>query len=257
MILDVTDPTAPVFVGQTEVLEAVINDVAVAGSHAYLATDRLLIVDISDPVHPVQVGALPYVYSTLGVTVSGSYAYLAASGDGLKVVNVIDPTHPTLSGSVDTPGWASDVAVAGAYAYVVDADGGMRVIGVANPAHPTEVGSYTGYASNQTAQGVAVAGSYAYLTDMNEGLRIVSVSDPAHPSETGVYPIDVGPYNVAIANARRVCGRQRCVAHRRRFRSRTAQPAWIVTIPRQVRMEWLSPAQWPLWPIGQACKSST
>ena len=64
-----------------------------------------------------------------GVYVSGSYAYIVASG-GLRIIDVSVPSSPTEVGFYDTRSWANSVYVSGPYAYVVDGDDGLRIIDV-------------------------------------------------------------------------------------------------------------------------------
>ena len=100
LILDMANPVTPVVVGQSAILPAFVE----------------------------------------GVAVVEGYAYVADGQAGLRVINVSNPAMPTEVGGYDTPGWAYSVAVAGTYAYVADGNSGLRVINVANPAAPVEVG---------------------------------------------------------------------------------------------------------------------
>ncbi|WP_298933580.1 hypothetical protein [uncultured Ramlibacter sp.] len=120
----------------------------------------------------------------LGVTVSGSYAYVADGFNGLTIIDISNPASPTLVGTYDTSGYALGVAVSGSYAYVADEGAGLRIINISNPASPTLVGTYVtgGY-----AYGVAVSGSYAYVADDEAGLRIINISNPASPTLVGTY----------------------------------------------------------------------
>ena len=93
-------------------------------------------VDVSDPMWPVIVAAVPiqnrYVYS---VALSGGYAYLAAGEAGLYVVDIRDPRNPAIVSRLDTTN-ARKVVVSGSYAYIADGGSGLGVIDVSNPAIP-------------------------------------------------------------------------------------------------------------------------
>ena len=160
-------------------------DVAVAGDYAYLACGNagLLVVDVSDPEHPRDVGRCKAPGSAHGVAVAGGYAYVADLDSGLHIINISDPQNPYETGCCATAGFGWDVAVAGSYAYV--ADFGYRrlhVIDVANPQNPHQ----TGYCSTVgTATGVAIVGTYAYVTASDSGLRVIDISNPQSPFETG------------------------------------------------------------------------
>ena len=118
--------------------------VAVAGHYAYVGVGpRLVILDITDPSQPIQVGrTAPFVDLVEGVVVAADTAYVAAGTAGLRVIDVANPAAPAEVGFYDTPGDAQGVAVAGSFAYVADGSSGFRVVNVANPTAPIEVGFY-------------------------------------------------------------------------------------------------------------------
>jgi hypothetical protein len=130
VILDITDPAAPVLVGQTPPLAGLARIVAVAGDYAYVADLRagLSVVDVSDPGAPVEVGFYDTPGSPYSVAVAGDYAYVADWNCGLRVVDVSDPGAPVEVGFYDTPGSAYGVAVAGGLVYVADADAGLVIL---------------------------------------------------------------------------------------------------------------------------------
>jgi hypothetical protein len=184
MVADVSDPAVPQVVGEV-VLPDHAQMIALEGGYAYVPDGGtpLLIIDVSIPSNPVEVGVLeaPGLVAR-DVAVSGGYAYLAAGYDGLRLVDVSTPAAPVEVGFVDTPGWATGVAVAGGYAYVADIDGGLRVIDVSTPTAPVEVGFVD---APGDARGVEVLGSYAYVADFGGGLSVVDVSTPTAPTEIG------------------------------------------------------------------------
>jgi hypothetical protein len=124
-ILDVTNPAAPVRVGQASGLD-MPGGMVVAGAYAY-------VVDIHD-------------------TGSG-YLYR------LLIFNVSNVTNPYLISGFTFISRVNDVDIAGSFAYVANDAAGLRVIDVSNPYAPVEVGSCTTISAN----GVTVAGSYAYV----------------------------------------------------------------------------------------------
>jgi hypothetical protein len=70
----------------------------VKGTLAFL-TDRdlgLIVVDVSTPTEPRQVGSLSWSEASMAEVIDGAgdYVYIAAGVDGLIVVDVSDPTHP-------------------------------------------------------------------------------------------------------------------------------------------------------------------
>ena len=212
VILDVSDPARPRWVGQSEVLPHVVEDVAVSGGMAYVVDeDGLRIIDVSNLAAPRQVGACETPGQALGVAVSGNMAYVVGyvwvclpiedSGcyhrGWLRIIDISDPAAPHEVGACDTcetpPFFSADVAVSGNIAYVAAgwerADpwwgglNGVRMIDVSDPAAPHEVGA----CETPLANGVAVSGSMVYVAAGPGGLRIIDVSNPAAPDELGTY----------------------------------------------------------------------
>jgi len=179
------------------------TDIAVSGGYAYVTSSNqdsvgsLLVLDVSDPYHPVEVGSIDFVPSLpLAVAVSGSYAYVAdVVPVGLRVIDVSAPSAPVQVGSVGPFGWTRDVAVSGDYAYVVeDHRLDFSVIDVSEPTVPVLVGSLWGGGG----YGVAVSGGYAYVAAWDAGLRVIDVSEPSAPVWAGEQG-DVGGSGVAVS----------------------------------------------------------
>ena len=80
--------------------------VAVQGSLAYIGTGpRMLVLDVTDPAAPVQLGQTPPLASLVkGIAVVDNLAYVAAEYAGLRVFDVSDPAEPIEISAYDTPG---------------------------------------------------------------------------------------------------------------------------------------------------------
>jgi len=201
IILDITDPSVPVRVGQTDLLASSYRilgiGIYISGSYAYVADEDsgLQIINVSNPAAPTLIGSFGIPGEANDVVVSGNYAYVAALDNGLQIINVSNPAAPTLSGSYDTPGVARGVAVSGNYAYVADGGSGLQIINVSNPAAPTLIGSFdTGEANN-----VVVSGNYAYVADWSSGLQIINVSNPAAPTLSSIYDTPWAANDVVVS----------------------------------------------------------
>jgi hypothetical protein len=200
MIFNITDPTHPTIVGQTAVLPGIVSDIAVEGSHAFIATGYpggLRIINVADPAAPFEAGFYASGEARQ-IAVAGSYAYVADNWHGLRVINVTNLASPVQVGIYNTPDFIQDVTVVGNYAYVSDGNSGLRVINVTNPVAPVEVGFYDtpGY-----TYGVAIAGSYAYIADGFLGLRVINVTNPDALVEVGFYNTYGYVYSVAVAGS--------------------------------------------------------
>jgi len=116
-VVDVTNPSVPVVVSFVDIPA---GHVTIEGSYAYVTgSDRLHIVDITDPIRPFLTGwvQLRDALSACDVAVSGNYAYVAAlrsSWSYLQVIDITDPSLPVIVGSMGNGGSARTVIVSGA-----------------------------------------------------------------------------------------------------------------------------------------------
>lgn len=178
----------------------------VAGNYAYVvtSTNRLVVVDISDPANLSEAGVLydsTNISNAYDVVVAGDHAYVASySGSRLTVVDISDPASPSVTGSANSAdlSGASSVAVAGDYAYVAALSGKLTVVDISNPASPAQVGTI----ASDSATKVAVAGDYAYVTNFStDSLTVIDISNPASPSEVdSITGTNLnGPRSVAVS----------------------------------------------------------
>jgi hypothetical protein len=100
---------------------------AVQGNYAYIGVGpRLVVVDISNPANPIQVGASAVLDDfVLGVAVSETFAYVAAGGAGLQLLDIANPLAPTMIGAWNFKGMTEGVAVANGVAYVANGPYGL------------------------------------------------------------------------------------------------------------------------------------
>lgn len=181
VILNITDPTNPVFVGQDPTIYA--YDVAAPASdtmYAYVAARYWFHVEdvYTFPQYPTYARRFTTPGNIRAVHVIDSMAYLACEQMGLHIFNLALPDSLALVGWADTPSNARHVYVSGVYAYVADGRGGLVIIDVSDPANPTIIGQYD---TSDYANAVFVSNDYAYVADGAGGLQIIDVSNPAQP----------------------------------------------------------------------------
>jgi len=144
--------------------------VAVAGSHAYVATldSGLYVVNVGFPNHPAVVGSCRVPGMPVMPAVYWNHVYLTSLDSGLYVINVTDPQSPQVVGCFrsSADGDIQAVAVAGSYAYVTYGDSGLRVLDISNPQSPAQV-SYL--RTDGPAGDIKVSGSCAYVTEYDWG----------------------------------------------------------------------------------------
>jgi hypothetical protein len=142
VILDVTDPAQPAFVGSL-VLTGTSQGVAVnaAGTLAGIAmgTDGIKLINVSDPANPTQVGSLAGG-DVRDLVFSGDYLLLADYSRSFTAVDVSNPAIPILGSSTprDNGGLLRDVAVADRFALGADIlfVNGVPIINIDLPMSP-------------------------------------------------------------------------------------------------------------------------
>jgi hypothetical protein len=174
-------------------------DVVVDGSFAYLivGAQGLLVVDVSNPALPVEVGS----HSTRGyaqaITLDGDLAFVANRSDGLTVLDVSDPMHPVEVGHLDTPGSAWDVVVKSDRAFVADSQGGLHVIDIGRSGDPASVAAH---GTSAFAKSIWMEDSVAYVAMGDAGLELIDVSDPKSPATLSLIKTFGEANGVAVAD---------------------------------------------------------
>ena len=166
-------------------------DVAVSGSYAYMAqgprstatnvvSGGLLVINIDNPANPQQVGAYHVNGAVHGVTVSGSYAYVAGPGIGLNVLDLGNPANPQRVGAYEAIDGAQAVAVSRDYAYVLDSEARLHVLDIRDAAQPKRHGANTSFTGfyNGSPSTVAVTGDTVYVGAGNKGLFVLHAYQP-------------------------------------------------------------------------------
>ncbi len=193
IVIDVSDPLAPLPVSASEPCYA--WGVALQGDYAYLAAYDLRILNISDPLHPVQVGAVPIPQLAERVAVSGPHAYVAA-GKNFVIVDITNPAGPRVVSELTSPdAYSLDLALAGAYALIASGSK-LRVVDIADSLHPREVAAVP---MSGWAYSVRVLGNYAYLA-ARDSLAVVDITSPANPRPAALYPTQNALYLAAQAD---------------------------------------------------------
>lgn len=175
------------------------EDLAVVGGTVYVGdgTERLVVVDASDPASPARLGALLENpgENTASLQIVGSRAFLSEESDGMLIVDVSDPNAPSELGRYPAA-YAKEASVNGDLAYVADQDHGLRVVDIGNPGAPTLAGSV---ALADGPFGIASSGTMVYVADDDAGLAIVDASNPGAPSVVGTETSLEAIRNIAVA----------------------------------------------------------
>lgn len=139
---------------------------------------RLVVVDISDPTRPRQIGIYQHAPKTFNqgeAEVHKGFVYCTANRS-LVIVDLADPTQPKLAAEVPFSGPITDVWVQDGYAFLAGA-GGVRVLEVTDPAKPAEAGFFPGAATQVAVErrpsGSAGPGFFIYAANQTGPAQIL------------------------------------------------------------------------------------
>jgi hypothetical protein len=196
-ILDVYIPSSPSLLGEVT-LDQEPTDIAILGNYAYvLSMSTLFVVDITDPVNPVEMGSevIPDqgMITPFGVevAVTSGYAYAAVGELGCVIFNVTNPANPEIIDTITNYGWGIySAAVSGDYLYL--AYPSAYVYDISTPSNPTYLGSYGSYVDyNEVADGTAAAIAYTCGNNSWDEEGVFDIidfsSDPGSPTLLGSY----------------------------------------------------------------------
>jgi len=218
--VDVSDPSTPRDITKLST-QCWPLQIAISGDYAYVSTwitkeVGIIVVDISDPAKPQEVGAselLPLALS--GFKASGSSLFVITE-DGLHIVDISSPGSLKEVSFVPNPDVApgenqdsfQDIAVTGRYAYITSRESGLHVLDISSPDSPYEIANLD---TEEIASSILVSENLAYIVDWRtltsmEGnttpILIIDVSNPSEPEELASVelPIRSGNFHFTEAN---------------------------------------------------------
>jgi len=180
-IIDVADPKNPKVLGSYDDSSNTINDIAVEGDLAFVASRGLRIIDVSNPAQLAEIGFLDV--GGTAVRIKGDYIYFASSS-GFYVVDISAPDNPRQVGFVGFEPYqsASAIEIIDNLAYVSGSK--FWTIDISNSVSPTII------ASNKStyANAIQVNGNYLYLST-NTSVQLIDIHHPTDPLLEGSYSI--------------------------------------------------------------------
>ncbi len=204
MVIDVGNPLTPSFLGSCNTTDTA-ERVGVKGNYAYVMSQGLDVIDVSNPESPVlkvhrSLGADGATISNVDMAVSTNYVYFigrafvfnsanTSYNDYLQVVDIVNPLDPFEKGMILVRNNAANtyvraLAVSGDYTVIADGPRGMKAIETADPTTPVPVGAFN---HSIIAGSVSVSGNYAFLGDGSNGAWSVNIGDPSSPSIGDLY----------------------------------------------------------------------
>ena len=177
-IVDITDKLNPEIIYFSS--SPTSREIAVNDNFAFIAGNRLTILDISDPQVPLMVTDFSLPETIDRIEIRGNYLYTGGYNRDLVIIDVSDPGDPQIVSQVSLPS-SNSIFVYGNYAYVAAGDGGLYIVDIEDPTSAVIVGSVITF----NARDVAVQGEYALVADDEAGIKIIDVSDTANPQTIG------------------------------------------------------------------------
>lgn len=208
LILDVSNVKNITLLGQYVPIisgsgfDNLISALFIKDEYAYIGTlsTQLIVVDIFDPTHPIEVSRLQYIMGgSYSLYFSNSYVY-SASGSWIQSIDVSDVNKPVNSSIIYTGDWSVYVTAAGSFAYVSNMwVGGLRIVDISNPSEAKEIATYWDstkigrkfYASSFIVDTLLYVG----ILGIGSGeLQILSIKNPRHPYLVGTYSNSTGEF---------------------------------------------------------------
>jgi hypothetical protein len=184
-VIDVTDTTAPLPVGNVEIPgEVELTGAAIAGSYLYVTSvgGRLWSLDIAAPTAPTVASQAACEGCTFrGLAVNPDLAFVAAADSGLWIFDLSDPGAPVALSSLLLPGSARRVAAQDSWVLVAAQAGGLQSVDVEDPAAPFTWGGVPGI----EAYDVTIDGDFAYVAGAETGLHVIDITAPESPWVAG------------------------------------------------------------------------
>jgi len=168
------------------------NNITIAGTNAYITTDReLVVVSIDDPLNPKIMGRVAFRHPR-AVAIQFRYGFVV-DDEGLKTIDVSPPGQVRYDGIYIPLADARDVYVARTYAYVAEGKNGIAVVNITQPNNPCLDQTYNAEGALNDARQVKIAMTnaslFAYVADGRNGLRILQLTSPeTMPTYAGFSP---------------------------------------------------------------------
>lgn len=182
------------------------NSVTLAGSLAFVGTEKSLVVlDLDKPLSPKVNAVLPYE-NVKSVEIQFRYAFVV-DGNGFHVLDITDHKAPKKIDTATIPlADARNVYVVRTYAYVAGGSEGLYIIDIENPEKPFIYKHFNDNGLINDLQDVKVASTnaslFAYLADGVNGLKVLQLTDPDRvPTFYGFSP-EVKPETIAWKKTR-------------------------------------------------------
>ena len=154
-------------------------DAVVSGNHLfYVGSSYIYAADISDPLHPKEVGKARFGGRGRQIEIEGNIACVTARADGMYIFDISDPANLKLLSHYDTIEMATGIDLHGDLAFIAQRVYGIETVDISDPANPRHISQI----ATGEAQSVVVKGHYLYVGDWGSmKLTIIDIADPRAP----------------------------------------------------------------------------
>jgi len=197
-VCELSNPTSAQLIGYISLPDN-CTSLFVEGDYVYVtANDEdgfsgVKIIDVSDPVQPVEAGSFTTVGIPEEVYVAEHKAYIAVKS-ALVVYDVSIPSSPQFLSSYTPPGGIGlihHLAIQGNYVYIIDAAYGIRILDASNVSQIHQVGFFPHNQNDAYFSRLVLSGNIMYYLQNGDitgkMIVILDVSDPAVPVQIGSY----------------------------------------------------------------------
>ncbi len=181
-VFDVSSPTIPYLSGNIDV-EDNVKAVKVKNTTAFLAaTENMIVVDVSDPSDPVEIGRRSIPGSGLAITIAGDMAYVGTQSQGIQVLGISNPSNPIFQHGYGSEASITGLSTAGNVLYAANEENGLLILDISvTPFEKFALLPTPGIASDVYALGTTVL-----IADYNS-ILVVDASKPEDPKVVGRY----------------------------------------------------------------------
>lgn len=187
-VVDITDPTNPIVVGETPMWEVQGMGVELVGNLAYVADPvrGLRIIDVSDPANPTEIGSLPFAGDYWEyLDVDGTLVVL--QGSTLEIIDVSNPVVPEWMATIDHSPFRRGIALSRSSLFTVSA--GLRTFDLSDPTNPVETNVLP---DPRIHTPIGISGSVAYVgtsgPDVDFEIEVWDIGNPDDPILMGTHP---------------------------------------------------------------------
>jgi hypothetical protein len=163
-VIDISNPRQPAIVAHKYIYTALsgyLTSIAVASNKVFVTKldSGLVIIDVSDPRNPVEVGRYRTGGYVLDFATRDNIGYLALADSGMIILNVSDPANPTRMQKILNS--VAGITLKDTLAFVA-AGSGLAILSITSPTDPTLLG-FTTTSGGRSYVDIAATEKVAYL----------------------------------------------------------------------------------------------